>query len=82
MGRESRPSLVAGLHLSQPLFGFITEGVNLVHVIAAPPGKPEPLVVGLIRCERGLPDPEERVANLLSERVDLRRLVAPLAGGG
>jgi hypothetical protein len=80
--RESGPSLVAALHLSQPLFGFITEGVNLVDVVAAPPGKSEPLVVGLIRCEGGLPDPEERVANLLSVRVDLRRIVARPSGGG
>jgi len=47
-----------------------------VHVVAAAPGKPEPLVVGLIRCERGVPDPKEGVANLFSERVDLRRIVA------
>ena len=49
-------SLVAALHLSQPLYGFITEGVDLMNVVATPPGHPEPLVVGLIRCERGLLD--------------------------
>ena len=53
-----------------------------MHVAAAAPGHPEPLVVGLILCERGLPDPKELVANLLSERVDLRRLVARPSGGG
>jgi hypothetical protein len=68
-------------HRLQPLFGSIDEGVNLLHVVATTPGHPEPLVAGLIQGERGLQDPEERVANLLSERVDLRRLVArPLAG--
>jgi hypothetical protein len=35
-------------HRRQLLYGFITEGVNLHHVIATPPGHPEPLGVGLI----------------------------------
>jgi hypothetical protein len=44
-------------HRRQLLYGFITEGVNLHHVVAPPPGKLEPLVPGLIPRERGLPDP-------------------------
>jgi hypothetical protein len=51
--RRMRPSSVASPPVGRPqrrqlLSSFITEGVNLHHVIAAAPGHPEPLVVGLI----------------------------------
>src|SRR5215211_5551852 len=49
------PSAGSGvrLHRRQPLFSFINEGVNLLHVVATPPGHPEPPVAGLIGLERG-----------------------------
>jgi hypothetical protein len=59
VGRLSRVVPCRSAHRRQLLYGFITEGVNLLHVVATP-GKPEPLIAGLIQCERGLPDPEER----------------------
>ena len=71
-------------HRRQPLFGFIKEGVNLLHLVTRPQtGKRELLFVGLISCQRGLPDPKKRVTKLFPEGVHLRRRVAlPQTGGG
>ena len=47
-GASVASSPVGRPHRRQLLFGFITEGVNLHHVVATPPGHPEPLVVCLM----------------------------------
>jgi hypothetical protein len=62
-------------HRSQPRFGLIKEGVNLLHVVARS-GSRELLAVGRMPRQRESPDPEERVANLLPEGVDLRCVIA------
>src|SRR5215204_4549863 len=71
------PSHNVGPHRRQPLFGLIKEGVNLLHLVAKPQtGRCELLVVGLIPCQRGWPDPKRRVTKLFPEGVHLRRRVA------
>ena len=51
---------------SQPRFGLVKEGIDLLHVVARP-GSRELLVVGRMPRQRGSPDPEELVANSLEK---------------
>ncbi|HEX5938832.1 MAG TPA: hypothetical protein VFZ12_00560 [Dehalococcoidia bacterium] len=62
-------------HRSQPQFGLINEGVNLLDVVARPVGR-ELLAGGRRPPQRGSPDPEERVANGAAEDIDLPLVVA------
>src|SRR5512132_3703611 len=71
--RQSCRPLVGRPHRSQPRFGLIKEGVNLLHVVARS-GSRELLAVRRMPRQRGSPDPEELVANSVEEGVDLRRV--------
>jgi hypothetical protein len=70
--------LSVGRIAASPQFSVIKEGVNLLHVVAqSQTDRRELLAVGLMPCQAGLPDAEERVANLVPEGIDLRCVIAP-----
>ena len=66
---------------SQPRFGLIKEGVNLLRVVARS-GSREMLAVGRTPRQRGSAYPEERVANGAAESVRLPLVIAEPQTGG
>ena len=69
---------------AEPRLGLVKEGINVRHVVARPhTGGRELLVPNIRSCQRGLPYPEEGVADGLKERINLLWVIArPHAGDG
>src|SRR5512133_2469763 len=71
MGAVNTSPWVGRSHRSEPRFGLVKEGIDLLHVVPRP-GSRELVAVGRRPRQRGWPDPEELVANSLDEGIDLR----------
>jgi hypothetical protein len=81
MGAVNTSPWVGRSNRSQPRFGLVKEGIDLLHVVAMPGGR-ELVAVGRRPRQRGWPDAVERVANNVEEGIELRFVIAvpPTAG--